>query len=116
MKFFVPGASDDEVEMTLALLAGSFGLTVPTPNARVFSLEWESRGEIWKATVGERNCRVEPLPERGDVPAVLAIFPGPPFMIVTATQPVIAIRSEWNNPITAGLPPNVRNVLLFDDA
>jgi hypothetical protein len=44
----------------------------------------------------------------------MAIFPGNPYLIVTSAQPLTSLRSGWHNPISAGVPPQVRKTVPFD--
>jgi hypothetical protein len=114
MKFFMPVTSEDEYEQRFAELARFAGASVPVPEARLWSVQWEHHGEVWEATVGELLVRVTPGPRVQDSAAVMAIFPGDPYLIVTSAQPLTSLRSDWHNPISAGVPPQVRKTVLFD--
>jgi hypothetical protein len=114
MEFFVPVTSEDEYEQRYAELARFAGAAVPAPGARLWTVQWENGGEVWEATVGELLVRVEPVPRVQDSAAVMAIFPGTPYLIVTSAQPLTSLRSAWNNPISAGVPPGVRKEVPFD--
>jgi hypothetical protein len=114
MKFFLPVTAEDEYEQRYAGLARFAGATVPAPEARLWSIQWEHNGEVWEATVGELLVRVKPTPRVQDSAAVMAIFPGNPHLIVTSAQPLTSLRSDWHNPISAGVQ-RVRNSVSFDD-
>lgn len=114
MRFFMPVTSEDEYEQRYAELARFAGAAVPPPEARLWSVQWEHLGEVWEATVGELLVRVTPEPRVQDSAAVMAIFPGDPHLIVTSAQPLTSLRSAWHNPISAGVPPQVRKTVPFD--
>jgi hypothetical protein len=114
MKFFVPAASNDELEERYAELARFAKVSAPSPASRVFSLQWEHDGEVWEATVGEQLVRLEPRPKLQDNATVLAIFPGNPYMIVTTAVPLTRVSSHWNNPISIGVPLQIKKQILFD--
>jgi hypothetical protein len=114
MEFFLPVTSEDEYEQRYAELARFAGASVPVPEARLWTVQWEHNGEVWEATVGELLVRVKPTPRVQDSASVMAIFPGNPYLIVTSAQPLTSLRSGWNNPISAGVPPQVRKRVPFD--
>jgi hypothetical protein len=114
MEFFLPVTAEDEYEQRYVELARFAGASVPVPGARLWAVQWESDGEVWEATVGELLVRVTPLPRVQDGAAVMAIFPGDPYLIVTSAQPLTSLRSGWHNPISAGVPPQVRKTVPFD--
>jgi hypothetical protein len=114
MEFFLPVTAEDEYEQRFAELARFAGASVPAPGARLWAVQWESDGEVWEATVGELLVRVTPPPRVQDSAAVMAIFPGTPYLIVTSAQPLTSLRSGWHNPISAGVPPQVRKTVPFE--
>jgi hypothetical protein len=114
VEFFLPVTTEDEYEQRYAQLARFAGASVPAPEARLWSVQWQQDGEVWEATVGELLVRVKPAPRVQDSAAVMAIFPGDPYLIVTSAQPLTSLRSQWNNPISAGVPPQVRKSVPFD--
>jgi hypothetical protein len=113
MEFFLPVTSEDEYEQRYVELARFAGASVPVPEARLSAIQWEHNGETWEAAVGELLVRVKPIPRVQDSAAVMAIFPGDPFLIVTSAQPLTSLRSSWNNPISAGAS-QVRKEIPFD--
>jgi hypothetical protein len=100
MEFFLPVTSEDEYEQRYVELARFAGGSVPVPEARLWSVQWEHGGELWEATVGELLVRVAPAPRVQDSAAVMAIFPGSPHLIVTSAMPLTSLRSGWHNPIS----------------
>jgi len=114
VEFFLPVTSEDEYEQRYVELARFAGASVPVPEARLWTVQWEYNGEVWEATVGELLVRVKPTPRVQDSAAVMAIFPGNPYLIVTSAQPLTSLRSSWNNPISAGIPPQIRKRVHFD--
>lgn len=115
MEFFLPVTAEDEYEQRYAELARFAGACVPASGARLWAVQWESDGEVWEARVGELLVRVAPPPRVQDGAAVMAIFPGVPYLIVTSTQPLTSLRSGWHNPISAGVPPQVRKTVPFEN-
>ncbi len=113
MEFFLPVTAEDEYEQRYAELARFAGASVPAPPARLWSVQWVHNGEMWEATVGELLVRVRPTPRVQDSAAVMAIFPGEPYLIVTSAQPLTSLRGDWHNPITVGAP-QVRKRIPFD--
>jgi hypothetical protein len=113
MEFFLPVTSEDLYEQRYVELARFAGAAVPESEARLWSVEWEHGGEVWNATVGELLARVKPSPMVQDSAAVMAIFPGSPYLIVTSAQPLTSLRSSWHNPISAGVA-QVRKEVPFD--
>jgi hypothetical protein len=113
MEFFLPVTSEDEYEQRYVELARFAGASVPVPEARLWSVQWEHGGEVWEATVGELLVRVDPVPRVQDSAAVMAIFPGSPYLIVTSAHPLTSLRSGWHNPISAGVP-QIRKSVPFD--
>jgi hypothetical protein len=114
MEFFLPVTSEDEYEQRYTELARFAGASVPVPEERLWTVQWEHNGELWEATVGELLVRVKPLPRVQDSAAVMAIFPGNPYLIVTSAQPLTSLRSSWNNPISAGAAPQIRKRVPFE--
>jgi hypothetical protein len=114
MEFFLPVTSAGEYEQRYVELARFAGASVPVPEARLRAVQWENNGEVWEAAVGELLVRVKPAPRVQDSASVMAIFPGDPYLIVTSAQPLTSLRSSWNNPISAGVPPQVRKRVPFD--
>jgi hypothetical protein len=114
MEFFLPVTAEDEYEQRYAELARFAGASVPAPGARLRAVQWESDGEVWEATVGELLVRVTPPPRVQDSASVMAIFPGTPYLIVTSAQPLTSLRSGWHNPISAGVPPQIRKAVPFE--
>lgn len=110
MEFFIPKAgSGDEATVLYEGFAQRVGAQVPGPGERVASIDFVSRGETWRATVGERLQRLDPP---GDDPSlVLAIFPGPAWQIVTDGGALDGPPSAFKPFIVAGLPTSVD---LFD--
>jgi hypothetical protein len=128
MRFFVPGAADDEqaeqVYSGLAQWAGA--VPQPDPARRVYSISFAaSRGEQWTATVGQplqgvqtregrshgkRATRTRPVRSAA---TVLAIFAENPYRVVTDARPVGDAASDWANPFLAGIPSEV---IFFDPA
>lgn len=113
MEFFLPVTSEAEYEQRYAELARFAGASVPVPQARLWSVQWEHNGELWGATVGELLVRVRPTPRVQDSAAVMAIFPGNPYLIVTSAHPLTSLRSDWHNPISVGVQ-QVSNSIPFD--
>lgn len=111
--FFVPRASDDEQAERLYDALAEFAGCEPAPAAeRVQSIAFSQDGADWVAEVGEelrgerttRQLRRGELIERTETltstSRVLAVYPGPPFTVVTDAQPITAAPSEWANPFT----------------
>lgn len=113
MEFFLPVTSEDEYEQRYLELARFAGSSVPVPDERLWSIQWEQDGEVWEATVGELLVRARPAPRVQDSAAVMAIFPGSPYSIVTSAQPLTSLRSSWHNPISVGVP-QVRKSVPFE--
>jgi hypothetical protein len=113
MEFFLPVTPEDDHEQRYGELARFAGAPVPVPAERLWVLRWEHHGEVWEATVGELLVRVRPTPRVQDSAAVMAIFPGTPYLVVTSAQPLTSLRSGWNNPISVGFS-QIRKRIPFD--
>jgi hypothetical protein len=51
--FFVPSATPENIESVYSQFAASCNRDVPAMVARIYSITFSSKGEIWTATVGE---------------------------------------------------------------
>src|SRR5690348_13946334 len=103
MEFFLPVTAEGEYEQRYVELARFAGASVPVPEARLWSVQWEHDGEVWEATVGELLVRVKPTPRVQDSASVMSIFPGTPYLIVTSAQPLTSLRSSWHNPVSVNV-------------
>jgi len=118
-KFFVPAATDEDVEQVYASFAKDSRRPVPPPGERIYSITYVHDGEEWTATVGERlsgkrhttsrskGQSIERTQSVSDPAVVLAIFPGSPFVVVTNHRIVGNVGSKWENPFFAGQPTSV---------
>ena len=128
--FFLPSREPDGAwsssEATLgnqearyADLAKWCGCDVPSAEKRPYSITYTTNGERWTATVGEslkgsrqrfvrsRGSRVEKTESLSDPAIVLAIFPGPSYIVATSEGLAGNIGSQWVNPFCAGAPKSV---------
>jgi len=121
--FFLPRAGDTEqAERLYEALAEFAGCEPAPPGERVHSIAFTSGGVRWVAEVGAELSGVRTTQQlrRGELiertetlsspTRVLAVYPGPPFTVVTDAQPITGTPSEWANPFTA--EPD--RVTLFD--
>ena len=121
--FFLPRATDDEqAERLYEALAEFAGCEPAPPGQRVRSIAFTQDGARWVARVGEelRGERTTTALRRGELvertetltdPArVLAVYPGPPHVVVTDAQPITGTASAWANPF----PARPDEVVLFD--
>lgn len=116
--FFVPFAAEGDQEARYLKLARRAGASPAGPGRRVRSITFESRGEIWTATVGERlrgiaetsrrvrGQVIERVHHRSDPSIVTAIFEGDPYRVCHD-----GASRAWENPFWAG---GVRSVSYFD--
>jgi hypothetical protein len=119
MLFFVPHANSDEAESVYEGFARWCGVDVPSANRRIASITFTHDGAQWTATVGEqlrgsitrRRRRkagtVDVTTPLSDPAAVLAIFAGNPYFVVTDGRPLGGVVSGWVNPLMAGRPTAV---------
>ena len=111
--FFLPRATDDEqAERLYDALAEFAGCEPAPPGHRVRSVVFLADGIRWVAEVGEqlRGVRTTRQLRRGELlerteeftasARVLAVYPGPSFVVVTDAQPITAEPSEWANPLS----------------
>lgn len=115
-EFFVPKAEPGEQESAYVELAAWAQRQVPPAKDRVYSITFEHDGVEWTATVGERlkghtiaNPRARAKMRRierprGDSATVLAIFAGPPYIVVTDGGAITGGSTAWANPFMAGQP------------
>ena len=112
--FFLPRADDDEQAERLYDALAEFAGCEPAPaGERVRWIAFTQDGAEWVAAVGEelrgrrttqqlrRGELIERTEELSSPTRVLAIYPGPPFVVVTDAQPITGTASEWANPFTA---------------
>ena len=117
--FFVPFTnSASDAENAYAQLATLCRSTPPNHGERICSITYKHNGETWVATVGEKlsgtklhvskskGVRKEHEVSLSDPAIVVAIFPGSPYFVVTATEQGSG-RSAWENPFMAGTPSSV---------
>lgn len=114
-KFFVPLVKAGMDEDAYVELAKRAGCPVPPADQRIYSISFQSRGETWTATVGQklqgtryetsrvRRQRVERELMLSNPSTVLAIFPGYPHLVWHDYA-----SREWENPFMAGEPTSVR--------
>jgi hypothetical protein len=120
--FFVPNATPDNQESIYAEHARLCRLAIPPAAERIFAIEFESKGETWRAQVGMtlrgtkhtrkrvKGKTVEQVQHLSDPALVLAIFAGSPYQVVTNQCRPLDVGSQWVNPLLAGVP---RSVTLF---
>ncbi|MFP5325996.1 MAG: hypothetical protein ACLGHT_00770 [Acidimicrobiia bacterium] len=120
MRFFVPHAGSEEVESVYEGFARWCGVDVPPTDRRVASIAFTHDGAQWTATVGDhlrgsmtrRRRRkagtVDVTTPLSDPAAVLAIFAGDPYLVVTNARPLTDLVSGWVNPFMAGRPTSAR--------
>ena len=104
MKFFVPGAcNDEEAERAYVSLAGMCERSVAPMEERIHSLSYTADGKTYRATVGEpREVTIDPESNgHGDSKearkagrVIYAIFAGPTFRIYESGTG----SSEFPNP------------------
>jgi hypothetical protein len=112
--FFLPRAGDAEQAERLYDALAEFAGCEPAPvNERVRSIAFAAGDAEWVAEVGEelRGRRTTQQLRRGELiertedlsssSRVLAIYPGPPFAVVTDAAPITGAASEWPNPFHA---------------
>jgi hypothetical protein len=119
VEFFVPAATDENIDEVYASFAEMCHRSVPPPDRRIYSIRFIHDGTEWTATVGEplrgtrtrkrrrRGQNVEVTEQASDPATVLAIFAGTPFLVVTNAQPITGVVSAWVNPFMAGQPESV---------
>ncbi len=122
--FFVPEATSDTQESIYASFAAWCRSPIPSPDRRVYSITYITKGTEWTATVGEclRGTRYVTTRSHGqkneqmqfvsDPATVLAIFEGTPFMVVTNQGMPRGVGSVLANPFLAGHP---KSIVYFSD-
>lgn len=117
--FFVSIETKENQEEVYSNFAKLCGRPVPKEGERIYSITYIHNSEEWTATVGEplrgirhrtsrsRGRRVEETVQLSDRAIVLAIFPGPPYVVVTNHQIVKDVSSTWENPFFVGQPKSI---------
>lgn len=118
--FFIPAVGlnlPEDLDDAYAALACFAQCALPAADRRIYSMTFAHDGEEWTATVGEQLGgtrtrrrsvggpgvdRTEPLHDRA---AVVAVFAGSPYMVVTDARPLTPTMSHWVNPFMATNDP-----------
>jgi hypothetical protein len=107
VKFFIPGISDaDEAECRWEEWRVMLGASAE-PGRRLYSVRFMHNGNLCPATVGKRVMVAKPKTNGGSVrlgmpratgATVVAIFRGPPFVVLQARDE----PTKWANPFMVG--------------